>query len=103
MPSVRRNGAIAPLTIIEATRAGELLPRAYDDPQDWRCRMCSHSDRAVLGDLTRLSPAIAKRSCAILFAGYRRRDGEIVATVLRPAPHAGDQSVADFHAVAEHA
>jgi hypothetical protein len=22
--------------IIEATRAGELLPRAYDAPQDWR-------------------------------------------------------------------
>jgi hypothetical protein len=31
--------------IIEATRAGELLPRAYDDPQDWRCRVCSHRDR----------------------------------------------------------
>ena len=31
--------------IIEATRAGELLPRAYDDPQDWRCRMCSHNER----------------------------------------------------------
>ena len=33
------------VNIIEATRAGELLPRAYDDPQDWRCRMCSHSER----------------------------------------------------------
>jgi hypothetical protein len=33
------------VTIIEATRAGELLPRAYDDPQDWRCRICSHSER----------------------------------------------------------
>ena len=33
--------------IIEATRASELLPRAYDDPQDWRCRMCS-PQRAVL-------------------------------------------------------
>jgi hypothetical protein len=31
--------------VIEATRAGELLPRAYDDPQDWRCRMCSHNER----------------------------------------------------------
>ena len=31
--------------IIEATRAGELLPRAYDDPQDWRCRICSHKER----------------------------------------------------------
>jgi hypothetical protein len=33
------------LNIIEATRAGELLPRAYDDPADWRCRMCSHRER----------------------------------------------------------
>jgi hypothetical protein len=31
--------------IIEATRAGELLPRAYDDPQDWRCRICAHNER----------------------------------------------------------
>jgi hypothetical protein len=33
------------LNIIEATRAGELLPRAYDDPADWRCRMCPHKER----------------------------------------------------------
>ena len=31
--------------IIEATRAGELLPRAFDDPDDWRCRICSHRER----------------------------------------------------------
>jgi len=31
--------------IIEATRAGELLPRAYDDPEDWRCKMCPHKRR----------------------------------------------------------
>jgi hypothetical protein len=31
--------------IIEATRAGELLPRAYDDPEDWRCRMCPFTRR----------------------------------------------------------
>jgi hypothetical protein len=31
--------------IIEATRAGELLPRAYKDPNDWRCRMCPHKER----------------------------------------------------------
>jgi hypothetical protein len=24
------------VTVIEATRAGELLPRGYDDPKDWR-------------------------------------------------------------------
>jgi hypothetical protein len=33
------------VTIIKATRAGELLPRAYDDPQDWHCRVCSHRER----------------------------------------------------------
>ena len=33
------------VAVIDATRAGELLPRAYDDPQDWRCRMCGHQER----------------------------------------------------------
>jgi hypothetical protein len=33
------------VTVIKATRAGELLPRAYDDPTDWRCRMCGHHKR----------------------------------------------------------
>ena len=33
------------VAVIEATRAGELLPRVSDDPKDWRCRMCSHRDR----------------------------------------------------------
>jgi hypothetical protein len=32
-------------TIIAATRAGELLPRAYDNPQDWRCQICAHRAR----------------------------------------------------------
>jgi hypothetical protein len=31
------------VTIIEATRASELLPRGYDNPQDWRCRRCPHT------------------------------------------------------------
>jgi hypothetical protein len=31
--------------IIEATRAGELLPRAYNNPKDWHCRMCPHNER----------------------------------------------------------
>lgn len=31
--------------IIEATRAGELLPRVTEDPEDWRCKMCSHRAR----------------------------------------------------------
>jgi hypothetical protein len=35
-------------TIIRATRAGELLARAYDDPTDWRCRMCGHRERCWL-------------------------------------------------------
>ena len=33
------------VNIIEATRAGELLPRAFDDPEDWRCRVCPHKER----------------------------------------------------------
>jgi hypothetical protein len=31
--------------IIAATRAGELLPRAFDDPEDWRCRVCPFRER----------------------------------------------------------
>jgi hypothetical protein len=31
--------------IIAATKAGELLPRAYGDPDDWRCKMCGHHER----------------------------------------------------------
>jgi hypothetical protein len=33
------------VAVIKATVAGELLPRAYDDPTDWRCRMCGHRER----------------------------------------------------------
>jgi hypothetical protein len=33
------------VTIIEATQAGELLPRAYDKPSDWHCKMCAHKER----------------------------------------------------------
>jgi hypothetical protein len=33
------------VAIIEATRAGELLPRITKDPTDWRCKMCSHRER----------------------------------------------------------
>ena len=33
------------LNIIEATRNSELLPRAYDDASDWRCKMCPHRER----------------------------------------------------------
>ena len=33
------------VTVIEATRAGELLPRVTDDPDHWICRMCAHKNR----------------------------------------------------------
>ena len=33
------------VAVIEATRAGELLMRVTEDPEDWRCRMCSHRNR----------------------------------------------------------
>jgi hypothetical protein len=35
--------------IIEATRAGELLPRFTNNPDDWRCRICSHRERCWKG------------------------------------------------------
>src|SRR5262249_60112067 len=33
------------VNIIEATRAGELLPRGFDDPDTWPCKQCSHVKR----------------------------------------------------------
>jgi hypothetical protein len=33
------------VAVIEATKAGELLPRVTEDHNDWRCRMCAHCDR----------------------------------------------------------
>ena len=33
------------VSVIEATRAGELLPRITDDANDWRCKMCGHRER----------------------------------------------------------
>lgn len=42
--------------IIAATRRGELLPRAYDSPDDWRCRICSHNTRCWGGGGGSASP-----------------------------------------------
>jgi hypothetical protein len=33
------------VSVIQATKVGELLARAYDDPKDWRCAWCSHRER----------------------------------------------------------
>jgi hypothetical protein len=33
------------VTVINATLAGELLPRITEDATDWPCRMCSHRER----------------------------------------------------------
>jgi hypothetical protein len=33
------------VAVIEATRAGEILPRVSDDPDDWRCKKCGHGER----------------------------------------------------------
>jgi hypothetical protein len=33
------------VTVIEATRAGELLPRGFKNPEDWHCRFCGHRER----------------------------------------------------------
>jgi hypothetical protein len=31
--------------VIQATRAGEKLPRVTENPDDWRCKMCAHRER----------------------------------------------------------
>jgi hypothetical protein len=33
------------VTAIQATQAGELLPRLTDDVDDWRCKLCGHRER----------------------------------------------------------
>src|SRR6516162_6912809 len=33
------------VAIIQATRAGELLDRITTNPEDWRCKVCSHKER----------------------------------------------------------
>ena len=33
------------VAIIQATRAGELLDRITTNPEDWRCKVCSHKSR----------------------------------------------------------
>jgi hypothetical protein len=35
------------VTIIEATRAGELLPPFTDDREHWKCKACSHLQRCI--------------------------------------------------------
>jgi hypothetical protein len=40
-----RRGVDRAIAIIAATRAGELLPRFTTDPEDFRCRICSHRER----------------------------------------------------------
>jgi hypothetical protein len=33
------------VAVIKATRAGELLTRITEDPNDWRCKICGHRER----------------------------------------------------------
>lgn len=33
------------VAVIQATRAGELLPRLTEDSEDWRCKICGHRER----------------------------------------------------------
>jgi len=40
-----REGVERAQTIIAATRAGTLLPRFTNNPDDWRCKICSHRER----------------------------------------------------------
>ena len=43
--SYRINETMRALTVISATDAGELLPRAFHDPTHFECRMCAWQDR----------------------------------------------------------
>lgn len=38
------------VSVIRATKAGELLPRIAEKATDWRCKMCSHKDRCWAWD-----------------------------------------------------
>jgi hypothetical protein len=38
-------GSDRAVIVIEATRVGELLPRITQDPDDWRCKICSWRER----------------------------------------------------------
>jgi hypothetical protein len=44
-----QNASDRAVAVIEATRAGELLPRLTDDQTDWRCKMCGHFRRCWEG------------------------------------------------------
>ena len=49
------------VVVIEATRAGELLSRITDDPDDWRCKACGHRERCWRQGEGDLSPAAGPR------------------------------------------
>ena len=59
------------VAVIEATRAGELLPRITADQSDWRCKACSHH------------------------TGCWSQGEEKLALPTRPCP-SGDPSIPDF-------
>jgi hypothetical protein len=44
-PQVAQAWSDRAVTIIEATRAGELLPPFTDDREHWKCKACSHLER----------------------------------------------------------
>jgi hypothetical protein len=46
-PRLAQEASDRAVTIIEATRAGELLPRFDPGCEDFRCRMCSHRERCL--------------------------------------------------------
>ena len=73
--------------IIEATRAGELLPRAYDDPQNWRCRLCAHK-RTVLAMID--NPGTARKAANLIRRLSSPSDGESRCNRPRIAPRARD-------------
>jgi hypothetical protein len=50
-PALAQEWSDRAVTIITATRNGELLSRVTEDPTDWRCKMCGHFDRCWKGSL----------------------------------------------------
>ncbi len=69
------------VTVIEATRAGELLPRVTEDPEDWRCKMCAHKERCW-----RPSLSAAPTTPAVITASSTPIDDLSIPVFLRRAP-----------------
>ena len=85
--------------LIEATRAGQLLPRFTDDRTDWRCRMCPHAEK-VLGSMIKTKTTKEEKLGKLLRLLSSEHDGEMLATV-QTLRRALQGAGGDFHTLAE--